>query len=65
MRKITEIEFHQMELFLDKMDVTHHILVHVSKVDYLQIFMPPDRMIGGILFLFCLFVCLFLSVCLS
>ena len=29
--------------------------------------MPPDRMIGGILFLPCLFVCLFvfLSVCLS
>ena len=31
------------------------------------LFMPPDRMIGGILFLSCLFVCLFacLSVCLS
>ena len=28
----------------------------------LQIFMPPDQMIGGILFLSCLFVCLF--VCL-
>ena len=30
-------------------------------------FMPPDWIIGGILFLFCLFVCLFvrLSVCLS
>ena len=29
---------------------------------YLLFFMPPDRMIGGILFLSCLFVCL--SVCL-
>ena len=32
---------------------------------FLCIFMPPDRMIGGILFLSCLSVCLFvcLSVC--
>ena len=34
-----------------------------TSTSYAYIFMPPDRMIGGILFLSCLFVCLF--VCLS
>ena len=37
---------------------------NLGKIFHLySIFMPPDRMIGGILFLSCLFVCL--SVCLS
>ena len=36
---------------------------HVNKLfAWMKICMPPDRMIGGILFLSCLFVCL--SVCL-
>ena len=44
------------------------ILKPVRSVDYVidKFFMPPDRMIWGILFLpVCLFVCLSLSVCLS
>ena len=38
-------------------------LNNTKRVARNRIFMPPDRMIGGILFLSCLFVCLF--VCLS
>ena len=37
--------------------MTRESISRISK----YIFMPPDRMIGGILFLSCLFVCL--SVC--
>ena len=40
------------------------IYMHSSNNDDMTLFMPPDRMIGGILFLSCLFVCLCLSVCL-
>ena len=42
---------------------TLKIVVLLTELSSVFKFMPPDRMIGGLLFLSCLFVCLF--VCLS
>ena len=59
--KPEEMGFHIAHLYLLWRSLSHSTII----------FMPPDRMIGGILFLYCflscLFVCLFvcLSVCLS
>ena len=52
----------QDDRYINWITYPNFISILKFKCMFMYLFMPPDRMIGGILFLFCLSVCL--SVCL-